>query len=121
MGAALLRITPTPSPPTGVPMGAALLPVTATPSGAPEGGFNGGGAVTDYAHPFAPYGGSNGGGAVTDYAHPFGGRGRSVTFLFEASRASPPGPAGPEHINFLGAFLLRKNRAFRSNPVDFAD
>jgi hypothetical protein len=27
---------------------------------------------------------------------------------------------GLPHL-FLGAFLLRKNRAFRSNPADFAD
>jgi hypothetical protein len=35
----------------------------------------------------APEGGFNGGGVVTDCAHPFGGKGLSVTFLFEASRA----------------------------------
>jgi hypothetical protein len=64
----------------------------------------------------APEGGFNGGGVVTDCAHSFGGRGLSVTFLFEASRrAAGPGalkslwmPLGepPPGVEFSSCFFL---------------
>jgi hypothetical protein len=64
-----------------------------------------------------PMGGSNGGGVVTDCAHPFGGRGLSVTFLFEASRGFEEGIRdwgleGRYRCGLTGAYVALRCAAF---------
>jgi hypothetical protein len=80
-------------------MGAALPQIAEAPSGAPEGGFNGGGVVAGCGGSGVSCGASSpeGVAGIAVIAPPIktprggGGRGLSVTFLFEASRALKAG------------------------------